>query len=71
MNSNSNYTEVVAAWIVAAALVAAVAAHTFLPATPPRLEHGVMAPAAAARAGTPALAPDRDIPLIDSPDGPT
>ena len=42
---NSHFSEVAAAWIVAVALIAAVAAHAFLPATPPHLERGVMAPA--------------------------
>jgi hypothetical protein len=67
---NSHYTEVAAAWIVAIALIAAIAVHTFLPVVPPRLEPGVVSPTAA-RAGTPTSNTDRDIPLIDSPDGPT
>jgi hypothetical protein len=67
---NSHYTEVAAAWIVAVALVAAIAVHTFLPDVPPRFEPGVMAPAAS-RVGPPAPRADRDVPLMDSPDGPT
>ncbi|HTP81923.1 MAG TPA: hypothetical protein VMQ11_03205 [Alphaproteobacteria bacterium] len=47
---NSNYSDIAAAWIVALALIAAIVAHVFLPATPPRLGHGV-ADADAARVG--------------------
>ncbi len=68
--NNSHYTEVAAAWIVAIALIAAILVHTFLPDVPPRLDPGVVAPTAA-RAGAPTPAAERDIPLMDSPDGPT
>lgn len=40
---NTNRTEVLAAWIVALALIAAMAVHAVLPRTPPRLEPGVTA----------------------------
>lgn len=39
--NHSNRTELLSAWIVAAALIAAMAIHAFLPRTPPRLEAGV------------------------------
>ena len=48
---NSNYSDILAAWIVALALIAAIVVHVFLPVTPPRLGHGV-ADADAARVGT-------------------
>lgn len=38
---NTNRTEVFSAWIVALALIGAMAIHATLPRTPPRLEHGV------------------------------
>jgi hypothetical protein len=38
---HSNRTELFSAWIVVVALIAAMAIHTFLPRTPPRLESGV------------------------------
>ncbi|HEX9461668.1 MAG TPA: hypothetical protein VGB82_03640 [Alphaproteobacteria bacterium] len=63
----SNYTEVAAAWIVAVALIAAIAAHTFLPATPPDLSHGAI-PAAASRVGVGAPASDTDLPLVEAPE---
>jgi len=48
---NSNHSDIAAAWIVALALIAAMVVHVFLPATPPRLGHGV-ANTEAARVGT-------------------
>lgn len=65
----SNYTEVAAAWIVAVALIAAIAAHTFLPPTPPDLSHG--ARPAASRVGVGAPASDTDLPLVEAPDTPS
>lgn len=54
---NRNRTEILSAWIVAVALIAAMAFHTVLPRVPPRHEPGVtavgqhrVAPLAAARA---------------------
>jgi len=38
---NTNRTEVLSAWIVALALIGAMAVHALLPRTPPRLEPGV------------------------------
>ncbi len=56
----ANRTELLSAWIVALALIAAMAIHAVLPRTPPRLEAGVttlgqhrMAPQASAVAGEP------------------
>jgi hypothetical protein len=46
----NNHSDIAAAWIVALALIAAIVVHVFLPATPPRLGHGV-ADAEAARVG--------------------
>lgn len=65
---SSNNSDIAAAWIVALALVAAMAAHAFLPETPPRLGHGVSG-AEAARVGANfsggSVAPDSDVPLIE------
>ena len=56
----TNRTELLSAWIVALALIAAMAIHAVLPRTPPRLEPGVstvgqhrMASQASAIAGEP------------------
>ncbi len=38
---NTNRTEILAAWIVALALIVAMAIHAVLPRVPPRLEPGV------------------------------
>ncbi len=68
---NSNPSEIVAAWIVALALLAATAVHVFLPDTPPRLGHGV-ADANAARIGTAlsggSATADSDLPLVEFAD---
>lgn len=69
MYMNPNRTELVAAWIVALALIAAMGAHALLPATPPRLEPGVTDASqprspAMVREG-PAHLPDLDLPLMD------
>ena len=65
---NSNHSDIAAAWIVALALIAAKLIHVFLPATPPRLGHGV-AGADAARIGVNlsggSAASDSDVPLVE------
>jgi hypothetical protein len=66
MHMNPNRTELVAAWIVALALIAAMGAHALLPSTPPRLEPGVTdagQPRAVREA--PSRAFDLDVPPID------
>jgi hypothetical protein len=40
---NTKHTEVLAAWVVAFALIGAMAVHALLPRTTPRLEPGVTA----------------------------
>lgn len=69
---NPNQTEIAAAWIVALALMAAIVVHLFLPATPPRLGHGV-ADAASVRVQRSlpggSAAPDSDVPLVEHGDG--
>lgn len=69
---SSNQTEIAAAWIVALALLAAIVVHLFLPATPPRLGHGV-ANAAAARVQTNlpdgSVASETDVPLVEHGEG--
>lgn len=67
MHTNPNRTEVFAAWIVALALIAAMAAHALLPKTPPRLEPGVTdagqpRPPGVARE-SPSRLPDLELPL--------
>lgn len=66
---NSNHSEIAAAWIVALALIAAMAAHLLLPVTPPRLGHGVVD---AARLGTSGpggnAVRDSDLPLVELDD---
>lgn len=70
--SDTDSTDIAAAWIVALALIAAIVVHLFLPATPPRLGHGV-AGAAAARVQTNlpggSIAADSDVPLVEHGDG--
>ncbi len=65
----SNHADIAAAWIVALALIAAMAVDAFLPQTPPRLGHGVT-PFAGLRAGTnlsasPNGMPDTELPLLE------
>lgn len=67
---HSNDTNIAAAWIVALALIAAMAAHAFLPETPPRLGHGVTDPEAARIGanffpGGSSVARDTDVPLVE------
>ncbi len=65
---NRYFNEVSAAWIVALALIGAIAAHTMLPKTPPHLI-GASTPAqrvgVLSREGS---APDSDLPLIERDD---
>jgi hypothetical protein len=72
MAADADSTDIAAAWIVAAALIAAIVVHLFLPATPPRLGHGV-AGAAAARVQTNlpggSVAADSDVPLVEHDEG--
>jgi hypothetical protein len=71
MRTHSNYTDLMAAWIVALALVALMAVHAFMPLTPPRLGHGV-SQVGSARVGAslsqPARDPDVDLPLMEFAD---
>jgi hypothetical protein len=60
---NKPFAELLAAWIVAFALVAAIAAHTFLPKTPPHLA-GVTPATAPRQAGGP-VTPEKEMPLIE------
>jgi hypothetical protein len=61
------FNEVVAAWIVAIALVGAMAAHTLLPKTPPHFAGVVSAntPRPAANLPNPGVKGDSDLPLVE------
>jgi ABC-type transport system substrate-binding protein len=66
---NKLFNEVFAAWIVALALIGAIAAHTMLPKTPAYLVGATTTPAprlgALSREGS---APDSDLPLVERED---
>ncbi len=72
----SSFTEIAAAWIVALALIAAMAVNVFLPKTPPTFERGVTALGPARPSvDVPAAAKtqDPDLPLLEfgAPFGPS